>query len=277
MKELYFGTAGVPICLKERSTVLGIEKVNELGLGCMEVEFVRGVNMKPEMAAEVKKAAQKFDVKLSAHGPYYINLNSPEKEKVGASRTRIYQTAKIAYLCGASTITFHAAYYMKTSREKVYDVVKAQLKKIISQLKDEGISIWVRPETTGKETQFGTVQELVRLSQELDMVMPCVDFAHLHARSVGKFNTYDEFAGVLNELEKGLGRNALDNMHIHISGINYGEKGEKNHLILEESDFNYAELMRAFKDFRIKGIVICESPNIEQDAMLMQKTYKEMV
>ncbi|MBW2972460.1 hypothetical protein KY359_05480, partial [Candidatus Woesearchaeota archaeon] len=99
-----------------------------------------------------------------------------------------------------------------------------------------------------------------------------VDFAHLHART-GKLNTYDEFCSILTELEKGLGKTVLNNMHIHMSGINYSAKGERNHLVLKESDFKYKELMKAFKEFRIKGVVICESPNIEGDALLMKKAY----
>jgi deoxyribonuclease IV len=103
--------------------------------------------------------------------------------------------------------------------------------------------------------------------------MPCVDFAHLHARTNGKYNSYDEFSEIFQKIEKKLGKRGLDNMHIHITGIAYGPKGEKHHLNLKESDFKYKELAKAFRDFRIKGVVTSESPNIEEDALMMQKLY----
>ena len=106
--------------------------------------------------------------------------------------------------------------------------------------------------------------------------MPCVDFAHFHARTNGKYNTYEEFAGILEKIEKALGKKGLENMHIHITGIAYGPKGEKNHLNLEESDLKYTELLKALKDFKVKGVVVCESPNIEGDALLMKKTFEKI-
>ena len=104
--------------------------------------------------------------------------------------------------------------------------------------------------------------------------MPCIDFAHLHARSGGKYNTSLEFKEILEKVEKMLGKEGLQNMHIHMSGIAYSEKGEKNHLILKESDFNYKDLLKVWKEFKIKGVVINESPNIEVDALLMKKTFE---
>ena len=142
-------------------------------------------------------------------------------------------------------------------------------------MKKENNNIWIRPETTGKESQFGNIDEILELSQELENVMPCIDFAHFHARTNGKYNSYKEFSEILEKVEKKLGRKGLENMHIHITGIAYSEKGEKNHLNLKESDFKYKELIKALKDFKVKGVAISESPNIEGDALLMQKIYKK--
>ncbi|MBN2051976.1 TIM barrel protein [Candidatus Woesearchaeota archaeon] len=276
MKSLLFGPAGVPLSAPSRSTLDGVPRVRELGLGCMELEFVRGVRMAPTMAKQVRVLAEKNNVVLTAHGPYYINLNSQDNSITSASINRILETARISSLCGAFSITFHAAYYMSLQKERVYELVKSHMRNITRTLKNENIKLWVRPETTGKATQFGDVDELIKLSQEVEQVLPCVDFAHLHARSNGKINSYAEFSSVLEKLEKGIGREALDNMHIHISGIEYGEKGEKNHLVLKESDMNYKDLMRALKDFKCKGCVINESPNLEVDAELMKKEYEKL-
>lgn len=274
MNALLFGPAGIPLSTKNRSSIEGIKQVKELGLGCMELEFVHGVKMTKPAAKLVAEARKKHGIELTAHGPYYINLNSDDKAKRAASRTRILQTAMIGWLCGANSITFHAAYYMKQDPKKVYDVVKQELKEIIKTLKNEDNKIWIRPELTGKPTQFGDLNELIKLSQELEQVMPCVDYAHYHARYDGKYNSYNEFAEVLKQIEKGLGKQALKNMHIHVSGIQYGPKGERNHLNLKNSDMNYKELVKAWKDYNINGVVISESPNLEGDALLLKQIYE---
>ena len=274
IKELLFGTAGIPLSAEPRTTIDGIGHVRKLGLGAMELEFVRSVNISKEKAPEVRKAAQEKEIILTCHAPYFINLNSSERVKVKASIERILNSARILYLCGGYSVCFHAGFYMGQEAKKTYDAVKHNIKEIISALKNEGIEIWVRPETTGKETQFGNMDEILQLSSELDNVMPCVDFAHFHARTNGKYNSYEEFTGILSAIEKKLGRKGLENMHMHITGIAYGPKGEKNHLTLEDSDLKYRELLKALKDFKVKGVAISESPNIEKDALLMQKAYK---
>ncbi len=276
MKDLLFGTAGIPLSANPRTTADGIKHVKKLGLGAMELEFVHSVNITKDKAPEIRKIVEQNNIVLTCHAPYYINLNSVEKAKVKASIDRILNSARIANLCGGYSVAFHAGFYMEQEPKKVYATIKQNLKEIISTLKNENNSIWVRPETTGKETQFGNVDEILQLSQEIDNVMPCVDFAHFHARTNGKYNTYGEFASILEKIEKALGKKGLENMHMHITGIAYGPKGEKNHLNLEESDLRYKELLKALKDFKVKGIAISESPNIEEDALLMQKTYSKL-
>jgi len=272
--RLLFGTAGTPKSSKKRNSISGIERVRELGLGCMELEFVRGVKMGEATANDVLNKSEKEDVTLSVHAPYYINLNSPEPEKVDASIERIHKSSRIGNLCGARNIVFHPAYYQKDAPEKVYMKVSELLRKLSSRLVDEGIGVILRPETTGKGTQFGSLRENVRLAADIDNVLPCVDFAHLHARSYGAENSYDEFSATLEFIENKLGREGLDDMHMHVSGIEYGEKGERNHLDLDDSDFHYAELMQALKDFKVKGLLICESPDNEGDALLLKRTYE---
>ncbi|MBS3114089.1 TIM barrel protein [Candidatus Woesearchaeota archaeon] len=276
MKELLFGTAGIPLSANPRTTVNGIKHVRNLGLQAMELEFVRSINITKDKAPEVKKSAEQSNIVLTCHAPYFINLNSLEKAKIKASIDRILNSARIANLCGGYSVCFHAGFYMGQEPKKVYDAIKHNMKEIVTTLKKENNSIWIRPETTGKATQFGNVDEILQLSQELDYVMPCVDFAHFHARTNGKYNTYKEFASILEAIEKKLGRKGLENMHMHVTGIAYGPKGEKNHLNLKESDLKYQELLKALKDFKVKGIAISESPNIEEDALLMQKVYSKL-
>jgi len=273
--RLCFATAGIPLSAKP-GIISGIERLKELGLDGMEIEFVRGVRMSDELAHQVRATAKALGKELTAHAPYYINLNSAGKEKQKASEERILQTARKLHLCGGRSATFHAAYYMKASKEAAYAKVKDSLKRITKILQDEGNKVEIRPELTGKPTQWGDIDELIRLSQELEQVLPCIDFAHNHARLKGKFNTYEEFSELFRKLEAGLGKEILSNMHMHLAGINYSEKGERNHLNLQESDLNYKGLMKALKDFKIKGMLVSESPNIEGDSILAKKTYNEV-
>ena len=276
LPELLFGTAGIPHSAGERTTLKGIERIAELGLGCMELEFVRGVRVNEKSAIEIKQLAREKGVRLSAHAPYFINFNAREIEKITASRKRLLHAVRIASLCGARSVVFHAAFYMGDSPQKTYSAVKNQLEEIINQAEfvagEERLII--RPETTGKISQFGTIEELVNLSSEVNGLAPCVDFAHCHARTNGKTNSYEDFCDILSCIENKLGKAALDDMHIHIAGIAYGDKGEIKHLNLKESDLNYPALLRALKDFRVGGLVICESPNLEDDALLLQETYR---
>lgn len=273
---LLFGTGGVPFSAESKSTEAGIERVAELGLGCMEVEFVQGVRMSPEAAISVGELAASKQIVLTAHGPYYVNLNAVERQKVHMSKERILQTARMAALFGAKSITFHAAFYMKATPAQTYDAVKRHLQEVVKTLRREGNSVTISPEITGKPSQFGTLEEILELSNEIEGVAPCIDFSHWHART-GKANSYQEFLEILDRVEQKLGRQALDNMHIHLSGIAYGKKGEIKHVMLADSDLRYNELLQALKERKAKGVVICESaPYLEQDAVRLQETYRSL-
>jgi len=274
--KLRFGTAGIPLSTEPYNTLSGIARVRALGLDAMELEFVRNVNVSMEMAPEVKKTAKEKDVALSCHASYFINLSSKDKEKKMASIKRLLDAAVRAYECGAFSVCFHAGFYQKENPQKVYETIKEAIAAVLDMLKKKGINIWIRPETTGKSSQFGSLDEIIALSKELENVMPCIDFSHMHARSAGKLNSYKEFAEILEKIEKELGKKALNEMHIHVSGIEYSAKGERNHLNLANSDFKYKELLKALKEFECKGVVISESPNIEGDAVKMKEFYENL-
>lgn len=272
MDDLKFLTAGIPIIAEGKSYAGAFESLKQLNLDGLEAEFVHGVRINTDSAAVVKEAV-KSGFTITCHGPYYINLNAKEPDKIEASVGRILDTARAAKLMDAYSITYHAAFYMGNDKNIVFERVAKQTETIMKTLKEEDNDVWVRPETTGKPTQWGDLDEIVRLSKMFDKVLPCVDFAHLHARSNGGYNTYDDFCKIFEFIGDELGDIALENFHAHIAGIEYSAKGEKKHLILEESDMNYKELLKAFKKFDIKGVIVCESPNIEEDAKLLKEYY----
>lgn len=271
--RLLFGTAGVPnSTVKKNNPVEGVKRIHELGLDCMQLEFAHGVRMKEEVSSALRKVSYELGVPLTSHGPYYINLNAREQDKIDSSVERIIQTAKISDLCGAESMTFHAAFYMKDSPYDVFDLVEKSLNVIEERLSRLDIEIELRPELTGKTSQFGSLEELISLSKSVGSCKPCMDFSHLYART-GDVNTYDGFAKVLETLKESLGPNALKEMHIHISGISSNSKGDLKHLNLEKSKFNWKDLMKALKDFDCRGYVICNSPNLEVDAQMLKQHY----
>jgi len=269
---LLFGTAGVPQSASGTSSLSGIREISRLGLDCMEVEFVKGIKMGSDTAKQLAQEASKEKVRLSVHAPYYINLNSPEEGKKLASQERILNSSRLASMCGAQSVVFHPGYYGNGPPEKAFESIKKGLDEVVSILKLERTPVTLRPETMGRKSQFGTLEEILFLCREVDGLQPCIDFSHLHARQK-KANSYPDFLRILSKISKKLGKESLQNMHIHISGAHYSDKGEIKHLNLKESDFNYEEWIQALKDMDVKGTVICESPNQEQDALMLKELY----
>lgn len=274
--KLNFLTAGMPLATGKGGYPKAFEIIEDLGLDGIEVEFVHGVKMNDETRQFLKKVKDEKNLTLTAHGPFYINLNSKEEEKVEASVQRIIETANVAHDFGGYSITYHAAFYMGKDKEVVYQQVKTQTQKILEALEENNIKIWIRPETTGKNTQWGDYEEIIRLSKEFEQVLPCVDFSHIHARTGGEYNTYDEFCKVLDRIGTELGDFALNNFHAHVAGIDYTAKGERRHLILQDSDMNYKDLLKALKSFEVKGALVCESPNIETDTKILKDYYMSL-
>ncbi len=274
-RRLIFGTAGIPLSTRKPSYVAGLSRIRELGLGALELEFVYGVRVNRVAAVSIKEAADRLRIKLSAHSPYWINLNSRDPLIVQASRERILQSARTGSLAGARNIVFHPGFYVRCSPEQVYLTVKDNIRQVIEQIEKEALSVVLRPEVSGKIAAFGTIDELLDLSNEIPGVAPCIDMAHCHARS-GGVNSYEEVSGLLKKVARRLGTQALEDVHVHISGIAYGKAGETKHINLGESDLNYQGALQALGEQGCSGLVICESPNLEEDALLLQETYYKM-
>jgi len=271
--KILFGTAGVPHSSPGQSTLSGIECISGLGLDCLEIMFVKGVKMGHDTAHKIRQKASELRVAVSAHAPYYINFNSPERGQRLASQERLLNSARLAALCGAKNIVFHAGYYGTSTPQKAYETIKQNLREIVSILRSERNFITLRVETMGKSSQFGSLEEVLFLCRDVEGVLPCLDFSHMFARE-GAANSYLHFHRILNKLEKKLGKPAVKNIHIHVSGIHFGAKGELKHLNFQESSFRYDDWVQALRDAEAEGTVICESPNLETDALMLKNLYE---
>lgn len=245
-------------------------------MDAMELEFVRGVRYNRERAEEAREVASNLDVVLTAHAPYYVNLNGAEEELRRRSAEMIKETGRALKNYGGKSVAFHAGAYRKHPPEIVYRQIKNLLADIVRELRKEDNWVQVRPETMGKSSQFGSLEEVISLSREIPGVFPCIDFAHLHARTGGKVNTFKEFCEVLELVRNTLGKAALADLHLHISGIEYTAKGERRHLPLQKSDLDYKALLKALKEFNAQGVIICETPVMEEDALILKREYLKL-
>jgi deoxyribonuclease IV len=274
-----FGTVGSPISTPKKpgGTPGGILRLRELNLDALELAWVQSVRVGDETCAVIKSTAQQAKLALSVHAPYYINLNAQTKDMWAAGRDRLLAAARAGYKAGATDIIFHPGSYMKDEPAAANKIAVQRLAEVAAQLQAEGVKVTLRPETMGKSAMLGTLEETIAWSREIEGVLPCIDIAHLHARTGdGSFNSYKEFSGALKLVKDGLGKRGLQSLHIHLSGIEYGPKGEKKHLPLKEADLKYKEFFRALIDAKASGRIMCESPLMEEDALLMQKTYRNL-
>jgi len=274
---LLFGTAGTPHSASEHSSIAGIERVKELGLDAMELEFVYGVKMTPESAKKVRAVQEKTGIELSVHAPYYINLNSSDRQKLGLSKYNVLQSCRIGALCNARCVAFHPGFYQGVKPETVFKSIQAVLEELAGDLREEKLAVVLAPETTGKPSQFGSLEELLKLCSSVSGLRLTVDFAHLHARSNGGLKSLNDFENVLEKIEA-RHKPFLKDLHMHVSGINYSAKGERNHLNFKDksNDFNHSFFLQALKNFKVSGTVICESPSLEADALLLKKEFKKL-
>ncbi|MEM4366582.1 MAG: TIM barrel protein [Candidatus Anstonellales archaeon] len=270
-----FGPAGIPIECKEKNTKAGIMFTASLCLNAMEMEFVRGVSLTEKAALEAKKAALERDVLLSSHAPYYINLCTKDSKKLERSKRNILISAKRTAQAGGKITVFHPGYYQGLEKEEAFQKAKKALVEIKESMDKEGVECMLGAETVGKRSQFGSLEENIRLGQEVEGVVPVVDFAHIQARGDMQLIKKEQFHALFERLEKvGFAKN----FHSHFSEIEYSEKGERNHLVLGTNYVpDYRELAKELAEGGWKGTVICESPLLEQDALKLKSKYESEI
>jgi deoxyribonuclease-4 len=239
----------------------GVKKVARMGLDCMEVEFTYGVRMRIEEAQRVGALAEAKDILLSVHAPYYINLASDEKEKEIASKKRILDSCERAHALGAQNVVFHAGFYQKKTAEHTYGLIKDAILEIQDIIKKKKWKVTLCPEITGKPSQFGSLEELLRLMNDTGCGIT-VDFSHLYARQQGKI----DYAGILKNLPQ--------TFHAHFSGIEYGEKGERKHIVTKQKFFE--PLARQMLMRKLDITLINESPQPYKDAAMMKRVLTKL-
>ena len=276
--SFHFGTVGSPIGTPKKpgGSVGAIGFSKSIDLTAFELGWVQSVRVSEETCAAIKQTAKDEGVSLSVHAPYFFNLNATDEEWP-KSRKRLMDAAHYGNLAGATDIIFHPGSYFERPPAEVLKVSIPRLKSCADELKKKGNPVILRPETMGKSAMLGSLEDTLEMSKAIKNVQPCLDFAHLHARpGDGTMNTVQEWTRLLEAYQAALGKEALKNLHIHLSGIEYGPKGEKNHLALAESDLKINFLFQVLKEFGCAGRILCESPIMEDDALNMKKAWTKI-
>lgn len=272
-----FGTVGSPKStpVKPGGSVGAVNQIASLGLTALELGWVQSVRVSPETCSAIKAASLNMDVAISVHAPYFINLNA-DPEEWPKSRKRLMDAAYYGYLAGASDIIFHPGSYFGNPAEEVLEIAMTRLADCSSELSSQNIQVILRPETMGKSAMLGSLEDTLAMSA-IPNVRPCLDFAHLHARpGDGSVNSIDEWNQILDKYAGKLGDDSLKSLHIHLSGIEYGPKGEKNHLPVQESDLDLKGLFFALAKHHCGGRIMCESPILEEDALYLKAVWQEI-
>jgi deoxyribonuclease IV len=270
-----FGTVGSPIGTPKKpgGSVGAIAFSKSIRLTAFELGWVQSVRVSEETCAAIKAASSEQDVAISVHAPYFINLNANDDEWP-KSRKRLMDAAHYGNLAGATDIIFHPGSYFERPPADVLKIAIPRLKGCVDELRKAGNPVTIRPETMGKSAMLGSLEDTLEMAKSIEGVLPCMDFAHLHARpGDGTMNTFEEWSALLDAYQNAVGKAALKRLHVHLSGIEYGPKGEKNHLKLAEADLDLKALFRALNDHNCAGRILCESPIMEEDALNMKKAW----
>jgi len=272
-----FGPAGVPPMFRLMgATMFDVPQLlQEEGLDAFEYQASRWGG-KPQIkqadAQKLGEAAKQNDVRLSMHGSYFINLLG-KKEVAEASKARSVAAVTAADWMGAYVVVFHTGFYGKFDRDYALKTSIAELREVSSKMKSMGIKAKLGPETMGRKSQIGGIDEIIEINREVENTQLVVDWGHLHALHQGSFKTVDDMRRVASKIEQELGTQTMRSMHCHFSKIEFGASGEKCHHTLDEAAFGpeFGMLAEVILEFGMHSTMICETPILDVDARKMKE------
>ena len=252
--------------------------LREMGLSAYEYSFGRGIALRDETALKIADQARENDIAVSVHAPYFINLGNPDPEKRGASFRYIAESARLVKLLGGERAVVHVGAVMKLNRADALRNCREGIREAYCRLDDLGLSqIHLCPETMGRPSQIGDLAETLEICGLDERLVPCLDFAHLHALGNGALNQTEDFARVLDAAEQALGMERAREMHIHFSTIEYTAKGEKRHRTFAEDQygprFEHLAPLLVARGYRPRIICECHG-TMAEDAKKMLEIYE---
>lgn len=255
--------------------------IAEFGLDCYEYQCGKGVHIGLEAAQKLGSAAIAAGISLSLHAPYFINLANPDPDSLQKTIGYITSACQVADAMGASRVVIHSGALMKRSRHEALDIAKKSLKEVLTACDASGFAhISLCPETMGKINQLGDLEEVLELCTLDQRLIPCIDFGHLYARSLGKLDGTEACEQMLELVEQRLGTQRASTFHSHFSHIQFTPNGgEKCHRTFADDDGfgpDWNPLAAAVARRGWSPTFICESAGTQaEDALAMKQTYLE--
>lgn len=282
MKRAKFGPAGSSLSFPGKSSVEMPLWLRTLGLDVYEYQCGKGVNVGEQTARTLGARAAEEMIALSLHAPYFINLANPDPESQKKTVGYIVSSCRAADWMGAGRVVLHAGSLMKRTRREALEIAKASLREALSIVDGEGLGhIALCPETMGKIGQLGDLDEVLELCQVDGRLIPCVDFGHLYARSLGAEQGEEATERILDKMASSLGEDRARSFHSHFSKIEFSLKGgEVRHLVFNQSDYGpeFTPLGRALACRGWDPVIICESAGTQaEDAVVMKRIYESFL
>ena len=277
-----FGPAGNAQNFPYKSSADAPRWLRELGLDCYEYQCGKGIHVGEDTARAVGVQAEKYGITLSLHAPYFINLANPDPDSLEKTTGYITGACRVAAVMGAWRVVIHSGALMKRTRREALDIALRSLKHVTSVCDDMGFGhITLCPETMGKINQLGDLDEVLELCTLDERLVPCVDFGHLYARSLGADDGVEAMERILDRMEQVLGKERASRFHSHFSHIEFTPNGgEKCHRTFEESGGfgpDWTPLAAAVAKRGWSPTFICESAGTQaEDALTMKQMYQHL-
>ncbi len=276
-----FGTAGNP----DRFQAEGFKASKDMplwlkgkGLDAYEYQCGKGVSVGEATARAIGEKAAQAGIVLSLHAPYFVNPANPDPDSQEKTAGYVLAACRVARWMGAGRVVIHTGALQKRTRADALATARESFKMLRRRCDDEGYGdILLCPETMGKINQLGDLEEVLALSVVTHGLLPCVDFGHLYARSLGALEGQEATARMLDRMAEVLGEEKARCFHSHFSMIEFTPKGgEARHLTFDQTDFgpDYRPLCRELARRRWSPTIICESAGTQDvDALTMKEEY----
>ena len=275
-----FGPAGNAMSFPYKSSADAPRWLAGLGLDCYEYQCGKGVHVGEETARKIGAAAREAGITLSIHAPYFINLANPDPDSLNKTIGYVTQSCQAAVWMGAGRIVVHSGALMKRSRAEALETARRSLRAVLNACDEAGFgALTLCPETMGKINQLGDLDEVLELCALDERLVPCVDFGHLYARSLGALEGAEACEKMLDRMEAALGPERAARFHSHFSRIEFTPNGgEKCHRTFADHGGygpDWAPLAAAVARRGWSPTFICESAGTQaEDAVTMKSIYQ---
>ena len=279
--SIIFATAGNPARFYDegnKSSLKMPEYLNKIGLNGYEYQCNKGIHISVDSAKKLGELAREQEISLSIHSQYYVSLSSVEEEKREKSVDYLMGCFRIADVMGAKRIVVHTGSASKITREEALKLSLDTITKTLAEARAEGFDdIFLCPETMGKINQLGDLDEVLKLCQTDDLLIPTLDFGHLNSRTLGGIKGYDDYLEIIDKMINKIGIDKAKIFHGHFSKIQYTIQGEKKHLTFEDTEYgpDFEPLMEVIHKKELTPFIVCESDGTQDvDALQMQSYYQ---